>query len=142
MQKYEILNALNYAKGQLSSFQKQRAELAAKYETICEFSRQCTSHINSFRNSMDNRKRRLKNIEGLIKTVKAATNYKKKMGDALTGNAYMEVSDNIDSLEKTLAKEKGKIVSDMQYVDGQINYYQSQVKNLQYQYDTYVEEDK
>lgn len=140
MTKNDILLQLNSAKWQLDNYRSQKRTIDEKYNTICEFSRECTSHVNSFGNSIAKRKKKLLKIEGLLQCVKIASQYKKKMNDMLTGTSYANVSKNIGELESVISAEKRKLTSELQYVEQQIRNCETKVSNLQYTYNHYKEE--
>lgn len=142
MEKSDILKSLNYAKKQLENFQNQKKDLEKKYDTISEFSIKCSSKTNSFRDSIARRKQRLSKLDGLVQKVKIAEKYKNNMQNMLTGSDYMKIANAITELHNVISTEKRKLMENMQYVDGCIAYYQKQVDNLKYQYNTYKEDIK
>lgn len=140
MGKAELLSELNYAKRQLSSYKSKLSTLKDKLSTAETFSAECASRISSFEESMSKRKSRLLSFDVLISSVKAAAKYKEKMNNMLNGSEYSATVASIDQLQASISSEKRKIVEDIQYVEGQISYYESRVGTLQYQYNNYPEE--
>lgn len=140
MSKNDILWSLNYNKKQLASCRNQLRVLEEQYVVLDDFSRKCTTHINSFDESINRRKNRLLTFDEFLTTVKSASRYKQKMDDMLSGSEYSATVSAIDQLQVSISTEKRKISNDIQDLEDEIATLEVKVDNLQYQYDTYPEE--
>ncbi len=140
MSKADLLTELNNAKSQLRSYRTKLSTLKDKLSTIDTFSKECTSRIQSFEGSMSRRRKRLLSFDSLISGVKAAAKYKEKMSTMLSGTEYTNTTNSIDQLQSSISTERRKIIGDIQYVEDQISYWESQASQLQYDYDNYSEE--
>lgn len=142
MDKAQIRAEITAAEEALATCRSDLKKEEQFYNDVVEFSSKCTERETSFSLSMKRRRNRVAGISGLVKMVRSAKIYSERMSDLLNGVEYQAVTTAISNLKNSVAEEKRRSAGKIQELEDEIRRLQARIRSLQYQYDTYQEEEE
>lgn len=141
MTRDELYRQIQSVKTQISTAERDLKTAENNLSTLLEFASKSNAKAEAFLESVQRRKTRLSGIDGLLSRMKAAMTYRQKMNDMLTGTAYTKAKNSIDTLLDNVSRKKSELNQRIRDLDDHIAWLRSRLYQLQYEYDTYPEEE-
>lgn len=142
MTKSELYYQIQRVRSQIAEQQDKQKKLEEKWDVLLEFMAKCNTKAEAFLESVRRRKNKLSGIDWLLSRMKAAMTYRQKMGDMLSGRDYNDAKGSIDTLMEQLDSQKRQVRRELEDVEDEISRLKRRLKQLQYEYDHYPEEEE
>lgn len=140
MTKDQLRVSINNLKRNIQHNNKILQELEQQLDALTEFGSQCDWRIRAFESSMEMRKQKLRSLDGLSGSVRAASKYQAKMNELLTGTEHQTTISSIDALMGSVGEQKRRVQQDILNQESYIRSLKRKLDQMQYEYNSWEEE--
>ncbi|MDR2108397.1 MAG: hypothetical protein LBP28_02915 [Coriobacteriales bacterium] len=141
MSKEQLLCDINKKRACISEANSELARLERRYEELCDLQTKVQRLQEGFCQSVIRQRSRLPVAVGLATTMRTARMYHGKMTEALSGREFSNANSHIAAALAETKRNKQRVASEIEQARQKIGSLSSQLRSLQYAYNTYPEED-